>query len=324
MSSKPKCSIIVPTSRFGGIDVLLNSLLLQTCQDFELIIVDCIHKYRKDLVAQRLNSEYSNLRVKHVEPFNNRFPLNIYCHCMNTGLCYAESDLILATCDYSWFDTNCIARHVAFYEESDKNHALLMPYYYASLPKFHDKFRVFASGWEYGIVLEDVGAFEREESEIADRQILALESGELDCMMWSIFAHDFIERDLNDIRPTQLEEKGRKPYGYIDPVFCYLKNESFPIKSLLENGCFDEALDGSHGYQDTELGYRLSSRGLKFWNDPTPTVTVVNPREVLYCRKFERYGFVNKQEFESRRATGFPTPKNEFDVIEMRKKLYED
>ena len=73
-----RVSVVVPTYRIGGIDILVSSLQNQTYEDFELIICDCIHKHRKDIIKQEISKLGLKFDVKHVEPINNRYPLNIY------------------------------------------------------------------------------------------------------------------------------------------------------------------------------------------------------------------------------------------------------
>ena len=65
----PKISVIVPTNRIGGLDILFESLKRQSFQDFELILADAIYQYRKNIVAETVR-QYG-FPVKHIEPSEN-------------------------------------------------------------------------------------------------------------------------------------------------------------------------------------------------------------------------------------------------------------
>lgn len=317
---RPRCSIVAATSRPGGLDVALNCLEEQSFQDFELVFVDCLYKYRKDLVLDRLHRDYSHLRVKYIEPFNNRFPVNIWSHCQNTALAHVQGDVVIFVPDYSWLDSNCVARHVRFHDHGGPR-ALLQPYHYMSLPPLRKDFQPYITGWTYPDLLKDLAEFERLEGVVADRMVQDLEAGKLKDWMWSIFEHEFTVEDLESLHVTETENKSTLPYGPIDYNRCYLKNESFPTSVVLDCGAFNEEFDGSHGFQDTEFAGRLTSRGIQFWNDPIPTVYIINPRDVLYYRKIERLGFVGRNVYESARSAGFPTPVNSFDLADVRRQL---
>jgi hypothetical protein len=49
----PDISIVMPTNRVGGLDLLFKSLENQTFKNFELVLVDSLYKHRKDLVSEK-------------------------------------------------------------------------------------------------------------------------------------------------------------------------------------------------------------------------------------------------------------------------------
>ena len=94
-----KISVIIPTFRIGGLDVLFYGLFNQTVNDFELVLVDGIYKYRKDLVLKK--SKDYGFKTIHVEPFENPFPVCSFCRFANTGLVYANGDIVTFMTDFT-------------------------------------------------------------------------------------------------------------------------------------------------------------------------------------------------------------------------------
>ena len=129
----PFVSVIVPTNRVGGLDLVFDSLRDQTFQDFELIISDGIYQHRKDVVAERARG----VQYKHVEPFDNPFPLNSYCRTVNTALAHADCELVVLLSDYTWVYPDCLSKHVEFHRSHDKV-AVSSPHRYLMLPPVHE------------------------------------------------------------------------------------------------------------------------------------------------------------------------------------------
>jgi glycosyltransferase involved in cell wall biosynthesis len=302
----PFISIIVPTNRVGGLDLLFDSLKDQTYKDFELIISDGIYKYRKDIVAQKANG----IKYKHIEPFNNPFPLNSYCRTVNTGLAYAEGELVLLLSDYSWVYPNWLSKHITLYN-SHNNIVISSPHKYLSLPCIHDS--VFTTYGPVNMLDTADNIFENSEINGMESYVRDLESGKFSEVMWSLFQDSFsienLHEDRNPVCPHDI--KLSMPTGPIDPTVCFLKNDLIPLRYLLELNGIDEELDGSHGYQDFDISFRLVAKfGVTWHCDNSNVVLIPNPRSVFRMRSRNRSNHSNRAIFERKQLLGFPIPNN--------------
>ncbi|MBA7663356.1 hypothetical protein ES703_71396 [subsurface metagenome] len=101
-----RLSIVLPTFRAGGLDVIKYSLLDQSFKDFELVLVDELYDSRKDMVRQY----FKGINLRHIPPFrvNNYFSS---ATARNTGISCAEGELIVFTNDYTWLSSDCLQRH---------------------------------------------------------------------------------------------------------------------------------------------------------------------------------------------------------------------
>jgi len=303
----PLVSVIVPTNRVGGLDLVFDSLKDQTFKDFELIISDGIYKHRKDVVAEQA----SGIKYKHVEPFDNPFPLNSYCRTVNTALAHAEGELVVLFSDYTWVDPDCLLKHVKFHEKHDKV-AVSSPHRYLALPPVHES-AAFACYGPVDMLDTADHVFEGFEKSGMDSYVKDLENGKFSEIMWSLFEEPAqpltLPEDGNPVCPRDV--KLSVPTGPVDPTICFLKNDSIPLKYLLELNGIDEELDGAHGYQDFDVSFRLIAKfGVTWYCDSSNVALIPNPRSVFRMRSRERSNHSNRAIFESKQATGFPTPNN--------------
>jgi len=272
-------SVVVPTNRVGGLDVLLDSLAAQTFRDFELILVDNIWRHRSRLVHDRIQS--LPFRVKHIEPRENPFPRVAYCRTMNTGIAHARGETLVFLCDYSWLSPDCLATHAAVQKATPG--PVHLDYDYCELPPPRAGFPGYHQDGRDGSDPGYVAAI----NATTDRYVADLQAGKLDPFMWSLFAEPLdspMGLAVNHRhRPCKTREAG-------DFNWCSFKNESFPTELFLEMNGLNEQLDASHCYQDQEFSYRLRGRGIEWINGPAETgmVTVVNPRPVLNVKRLEK------------------------------------
>jgi glycosyltransferase involved in cell wall biosynthesis len=291
-------SVIVPTNRVGGLDLLTASLDEQTFRDFELILVDALYDYRKDLIDA--HSVALGFPVWHMPPRDNAFPSQQYCRTMNTGVAHASGDTLLYLCDFSWLHPDCLAAHARL--QTERPGPVTLDYRYVDLPGLKPglpNYREKAKGTE-----ENAAAYTDEVYANSERYAADVKSGRLDEFMWSLFAAPMTEADVN-ARPV---EHTHRPSGAdlaTDWNWCSFKNESFPTELVLDMNGHDEAYDLSHGWQDSEFSYRLRALGIQWrgGKQDEGLVSIVNPRPIMNIKRMSEKLFYNRDLcFGSRQA----------------------
>ncbi len=260
-------SVIVPQNRIGGLDVLADSLLRQTHQDFELILVDCIHPYRSHL------SFPLGLKVTRLDPGSDAEFHPNYMRSLNMAIEHARGDTVLFLPDFAWVHPDCLAAHAEAQKRTPGPVCLdydyrVMPPTKPGLPNYRETVSgTRATAEEYS----------RETNENAKRYRADLDAGRLDDFMWSIFAEPLTEES---VRALKIEHRHRPSGANLatDWNWCSLKNESVPTELLLDMNGFEEEYDASHGWQDSSFSYRLRARGIRWHSGRTGMVSVVNPR----------------------------------------------
>jgi len=245
--NKPYISIIFPTMRPGGLDFVFASLENQTFNDFELIIVDNLYEYRKDIVKEKAK-QYS-IQYKHIPPIINKFPVHSYPSTMNSGIVWARGEITLLTLDYRYFMPNSLQKHADFHKAAGYNVG------YAAASKF-----VVAPSIKSG--LPSYGY-----NDDYDQYIKDLEGGVFQSYMWSIFEKEF-DKDTPDTSTWQevdrlkhgYDPKTDIPLGTILPSnYIFLHSESLKTEIILAANGINEALDGAHSHQDVEFAQRLQN-----------------------------------------------------------------
>ncbi len=289
----PFISVIVPTMRVGGIDVLLDSLQRQTFTDFELVLVDAIYDRRREVVERGARDRF--LAVRHVGPQPSPFPMCSFCLMSNCGIAVSTGEVLLFAVDYTRFPDDLLARHARFHKSDPTGRAGMMgPHAYAYLD-------VEPSFPRYGHSDEETSRYERD-----------VRSGALDRFMMSIGApgkgpaspHD---ADGGAVVPFNADPKLRMPPGKIDACFFHAKNESVRRERVIEVDGYDQDLDGAHLYQDSDFADRLTLKaGVQWMLDPSAVVDIVNPRHVFPFARRARPHDENKRIWEAKRAAGYP------------------
>lgn len=293
-----KISVIVVTNRIGGLDVLFDSLENQIYKNFELILVDAIYKYRKDLIIEK--AKQYNFTIKHVEPIDNTFPISNYCRSINTGLFASEGDLVYFTCDYSYLHQDTLLMHANFHENTPNNYMLTAPvnYYGINSKSVSNEFcnnRKYGH-WSFDTKNNLLVATESDYISIhdtwTDNYKEDLDKGLLNNFMWSIFNKDF---DSNaqfdyyydmDSPATNIDKRYGTNLAKTIPELCSLKNDSFKLNFILNANGLDETLDSSHGFQDSELSRRLDVlHNCVFNSIGLSPVSIFNIRYYLEPRK---------------------------------------
>ena len=284
-------SIIIPTNRVGGLDVVFDSLEQQTERDFELVLVDNIYKYRRELVAEKAK-QYS-FPVRHIEPRDNPFPRVCYCRTMNTGVAHARGDIVVYQCDYTWFSPRTVFYHRTWQHVYPG--PLLLDMSYTYLPKLKPGFPT--DRFVHHIdPPDDAQGFTDSLNEATRLYIDALDRGELDEFMWSIFDEPLTQEKAWSLPIESVHYKNAAEGPFQDYNYCCFKNESFPTELVLKMNGHDEDYDESHAWQDSEFSYRLREDGVK-WSCGarfTGETRCINPRKILNVKTMPKIWLYNK------------------------------
>lgn len=283
----PLVSVILPTMKIGGLDVVCSGLQGQTFRDFELIICDGIHKYRNPLIQGHIKNY--NFPIKHIEPIGNySFPLTNRSRYYNTALIYAEGEIVLFIDDFTWLPPNCIETHVKLHNQ---NTGVMCPYTYVEFPTINYQFQNY---------LND------------------LNEGNLNHLMWSIFKTQFVEStEFNELKPshdlTGIDPKLSMPSGFIPASMFFSKNESCSLESILSVNGYDEEFISP--YRDIELSERLSVKiGMKWINEPSVQAKIINfghfPVDLDGC---------DEKILKHKRECQYSSPVNNWDLRSYRK-----
>jgi glycosyltransferase involved in cell wall biosynthesis len=303
-SDQPVISVVMPTMRVGGLDIVLKSLEKQTFKNFEFIISDSIYKYRKDLVSQQ-SKKYS-FTIKHVEPTKNIFPISNFCNSENAGLINASAKLVLLITDYTYLPADCIEKHVNFHTiNKEENIGYMCPHQYRSLPKLHSDFSSY-------------------KNEDTDLYMYDLFNGKLNNVLWSIFENDF-DQDPETLPLDAMGNADNKlvaPYGVGDMFAFNGKNESFKLEAALKINGFDEELDGTTPYQDTVFADMLDKKlGFKWMVDKDNKVYIINPRFVMPWSKRLRPPEANRAIWQRKLQEQYSVVPNNWNIRETRNNI---
>lgn len=152
---------------------------------------------------------------------------------------------------------------------------------------------------QYGTRDQSVGLMQVPEAEWisfhnewSEKYAADVKNGLLDDVMWSIFEKPFVyENGLDYMVPfiytdTKFHNCSIDTATPIFHDFCCIKNDSFKLDFIMAANGMDEEMDGTHGYQDTELARRLSRvYGCQFFAMNTTPSTIINSRYLLEPRK---------------------------------------
>lgn len=291
---KPFVSIICPTMRAGGLNILFDSLAKQTFTNFELVLSDGLYKHRAARAAKEAYDRF--LRVVHVEPHPNPFPLCAFCEYANAALAAASGEIALFIVDFSWLPSDLVELHATFHKRAHPSIGMMGPHRYRALDLLPEFPRYAQS---------DVTRYEED-----------VRTGMLDDFMWSI--GDRTDRpsephivDGGGSAPWDADPKLRAPAGPIDHVCFHAKNESVRMEHVIAINGFDENLDGAHAYQDSDFADRLAvKRGVRWINNPEAIIDIVNPRHVFPFARRLRDHESNREIWQRSKAQGYPAPLN--------------
>ena len=234
-----KISIILTTARFGGFDVLFDSMIRQEFDgDFEVVICDEYYDSRNFHVMgkYRCGPESTTFGFVHLPP---KRPCRIYDDSlgMNTAIIAASGELVVILADYTYAPPDYLAAHWDFHKANP--------------------------GWSMSCYL--------------DRYPLPPMRGEpysIERDWWSVFAEDFSPSWFNGKEPVYRERRGsvgkvqedgkmEMPGDYV-----YLLGDSIPLAVVKELNGIDERFCGGYSANDIDIGMRANHIGHRWALNP--------------------------------------------------------
>jgi glycosyltransferase involved in cell wall biosynthesis len=319
----PYISVIASSNRIGGLDVLFSSLACQTFKDFELVLVDGLYDYRKELVAEQ--SQKYHFKTKHISQPNTG---TSFALAINNGIVNSSGHIVYIIPDYTWVASDCLQIHANFHqnEKPNSNYALIGHFWDCALPALDKRFyRKYASP-EVIFYREKQNNFLEEERKNYNNYIEDLNEKRLDPLMWSIFEKPF-NNSIDPLTfevsvPKLLKQEGLLQSDNIQNNCCVFKNESYVLENVLNINGLDESMDSSHGWHDQDFSDRLNAlQGTKLYHKPNALVWTINPRPIMYARYRTRPVFANEAIWENSKKNKFKNPINSYSLREKRNSI---
>lgn len=109
-------TVVLPTWRLGGLDVTLGALSNQQYTDFEVILVDALHRWRAGAIAERLKA--LPFPVRHVPVDDDIFPVSSHSRFRNTAIRRARGKRLMFFGDYACPAPDFLERHADLPEDT--------------------------------------------------------------------------------------------------------------------------------------------------------------------------------------------------------------
>ena len=254
-------TVILPTWRLGGLDVTLGALAKQTFQDFEVILVDALHRWRVMSIAPRLDK--LPFRVHHVPVDNSIFPVSSHSRFRNTAIRRASGERLVFLSDYACPDENFLAAHVGL----PANHLGVSTYLRtvidpASIDCEGTGDHVDANGFHSLLTVWDV-----------------MERARRGEYLWSTFKFGVdpfamaIEHErVNKLVPPKFPIYWGAHIKLSTPEFLsHWKADSVATEAVKQINGWDESFDGNGSFADVDFSLRLLWSGV----EPVPVASTV-------------------------------------------------
>lgn len=298
----PTFSIIIPTSRIGGLDVLFDGLINQSCYDFELILIDNLLEYRKELLDGYVKT--LPFKLKYSKPFGEiQFPYANYTGSINTGIHLSEGKYILISADYVWFSKYEIENRILAHNEiNDYRAAIFGNYIKYQLPTLCSNLwsKIYAPLKQPSSV-NKIPIYEEQQEKACLDYIEDLNKGLFQQHMFSIFDTPFSEIQINKQPTTHIgyTDYPNEPKQMINLYTLSLKNDSFSRQLLLEANGLNEEFNGGHGMEDVELTSRLKNKHkTKFYWFPHSIAHIIDITKFIYCRLHKKQYLQNNELYQ--------------------------
>ena len=247
---KPDISVIETTARFGGFDILFDSMGCQEFDgNFEVVVCDEYYEERKDRIAHYIKPSVaaywnddlgldSKFDFVHIPP---KRICRIYDDSLgvNTALTAASGELIVILADYTWAPPNYLQAHWDFHKANP--------------------------GWSMSCYL--------------DRYPLPPMKGEpysIERDWWSVFddRYPFTPSRFNFVEPIYRERRGSvgkiHPDGKVEIPgdYIYLLGDSVPMSIIRKLNGIDERLIGGYASNDILFGISANHIGHRWALNP--------------------------------------------------------
>lgn len=224
---------IIGLPQIHMLEPTIESLKIQTFQDFELIVVDALHAERPGLFQEgSFRADRLPFPVRHVPiASDHRFwadrrRWNV-CGSLNTGILHANGELLVRIDDCSEFDESFLRRFWQGYQEGFWPCAMHIRFLEGKPARLNDRYR------EIGLE----ASYQRPLKELYGENGLVRDT-----------RYDLVKK-----------EGGRK----IGPPEWFYGYSSMPLSAALKVNGFDELFDGNKGLEDCDMGSRLSMAGFE-------------------------------------------------------------
>lgn len=235
-----KLSLIIPTYRAGGIDVLFGGLKNQTMRDYELILIDDRYNWRKHEVKKYADKlDIPLIHLPGLSPKRTDKPFGL-ATAWNLGLRHAEGDYVMFGQDFLWLEPDCFERHLRLQKSEWRVTVGYMHHYVAPpLGDLNGKLSVFNS-------LHEEKPTQLELPDIRFSNVTPVPD---DC----------------DLCGVQSRKDFAKFFFHLfNTSYNLMPNATFPLHVCIALNGFDERLDIGHGFQDDNLCFRLNLIGYEF------------------------------------------------------------
>lgn len=227
----------MPTNRVGGFNLTFSALKNQSLDhdEWELLLIDD-YKDREKLAFEHAETHgVRNLKYLRSKP--NYWRSNrLIANARNTGLCFADAELVVFVDDYIWFPPKFLEEHWKVYKRTQGQYTMV-------------------GGSK---------AVKYAPNQIQDVDKLPLP--EVTDNIEGAFIRNIAQFKVSDTRGNgQLKDCGGK--------WLYTCNSSAPLKKIIEINGFDEEFDLT-SEEDIDLGLRLERVGCKFWYRPNYNCTI--------------------------------------------------
>ena len=288
-------SVIAPTYRPGGIDILLAGMRDQTFKDFEVVLVDRRYERRHDEVVD-LARRYG-VNCLHVPEHRRNGRWGCTSSALNTGFALAGGRVIIMLVDWTYCPPGWIEAHLKHHAQGRSY--VLAPYYYHAvgitpavyqqmqgrgyqMPPYSDYANQpkLAMKIDFDLSTQDARA---DGPAVEEDAVLRGEVfDEISVFEEGLFDPAWLPR-MPPLPPGDPGQRDRVPGG-THYTWTHLKNESLLREVVVQlNGTDICSERGGRMSIDTEFGLRLSCSGVGFIWEPAALAHCINPRHGV-CR----------------------------------------